>query len=30
MKKMNAHSLADLVLKAAALDIGPKPGEPHT
>lgn len=30
MRKMNAHSLADLVLKAAALDIGPKPGEPHT
>jgi len=30
MRKMDAHSLADLVLKAAALNIGPKPGEPHT
>ncbi|MCP3727764.1 response regulator [Paraburkholderia sp. CNPSo 3272] len=30
MKKMDAHSLADLVFKAAALDIGPKPGQPHT
>ena len=28
MKKMGAHSLADLVFKAAALDIGPQQGRP--
>ena len=29
MKKMGAHSLADLVFKAAALDIGPQQGRPR-
>jgi len=29
MKKMDAHSLADLVFKAAALDIGPQQGRPR-
>ncbi|REG48826.1 LuxR family two component transcriptional regulator [Paraburkholderia sp. BL6669N2] len=29
MRKMGAHSLADLVFKAAALDIGPRQGRPR-
>ncbi|WP_128596591.1 response regulator transcription factor [Paraburkholderia kirstenboschensis] len=29
MRKMGAHSLADLVFKAAALDIGPQQGRPR-